>query len=286
MSDQDSAATQTTWTNEAAEKWLSRIDGIEQSGAPIRELLMERAHLQPGEQVLDVGCGSGPSTAAAATAVHPGGTVTGIDIAAPMIAAARQRIRDRDIEWIVGDAESYPLPEERYDAIISQMGLMFFTNNAKAFANLARACRAGGRLVGVVWPTRDKISMFNFLFNSVRQTLDRLNIAYQEPPLDFGPFSLGDPRYVEKLLSQSGWTDVQIEEVERRMTMAESETSIDQESAAEWLHQGPANALLEGQPKDVYAEAANDWVQAVKQRAADKGLQFDVLLHVITAKRS
>jgi hypothetical protein len=128
--------------------------------------------------------------------------------------------------------------------------------------------------------------MFNFLFNSVRQTLDRMNIAYQEPPLDFGPFSLGDAPYVEKLLSQSGWTDVRIEEVERRMTMAESETSIDQESAADWLHQGPANALLEGQPKDVYAEAGNDWVQAVKQRAADKGLQFDVLLQVITALTS
>jgi trans-aconitate methyltransferase len=246
----------------------------------------KRADLQPGERVLDVGCGSGPSTAAAARAVHPGGRVTAIDIAAPMIAAARQRVRDRDIEWIVGDAESYPLPEERYDAIISQMGLMFFTNNAKAFANLARASRAGGRLVGVVWPTRDKISMFNFLFNSVRQTLDRLNIAYQEPPLDFGPFSLGDAAYVEQLLSQSGWTDVRIEQVERPMTMAESETSIDQESAADWLHQGPANALLEGQPKDVYAQAANDWVQAVKQRAADKGLQFDVLLQVITALTS
>ena len=286
MSDQESAATEPRWTSEAAEKWLSRVDALERSGAPIRELLLERAALQPGERVLDVGCGSGPSTAAAARAVHPGGRVTAIDIAAPMIAAARQRVRDRDIEWIVGDAESYPLPEERYDAIISQMGLMFFTNNAKAFANLARASRAGGRLVGVVWPTRDKISMFNFLFNSVRQTLDRLNIAYQEPPLDFGPFSLGDAPYVEQLLSQSGWTDVRIEEVERPMTMAESETSIDQESAADWLHQGPANALLEGQPKDVYAQAANDWVQAVKQRAADKGLQFDVLLQVITALTS
>jgi len=128
--------------------------------------------------------------------------------------------------------------------------------------------------------------MFNFLFNSVRQTLDRLNIACQEPPLDFGPFSLGDAPYVEQLLRQSGWTDVRIEEVERPMTMAESETSIDQESAADWLHQGPANALLEGQPKDVYAEAAYDWVQAVNQRAADKGLQFDVLLQVITALTS
>jgi trans-aconitate methyltransferase len=71
-----------------------------------RQLLIERAHLQPGERVLDVGCGSGPSTAAAATEVHPGGMVTGY-IAAPMISAARQRVGDRDIEWIVGDAENY-----------------------------------------------------------------------------------------------------------------------------------------------------------------------------------
>ena len=285
MSDQDSAGTQTTWTNEAAEKWLSRVDGIERSGAPIRELLMERARLQPGELVLDVGCGSGPSTAAAATAVHPGGMATGIDIAAPMISAARQRVGDREIEWIVGDAETYLLPEAHYDAIISQMGLMFFTNNAKALANLARACRAGGRLVGVVWPTRDKISTFRFLFDSVRQTLDRLHIAYQEPPLDFGPFSLGDDRYVEQLLGESGWTEIRIEEVERPMTMAAWEASIDQQSAVDWLHMGPANALLEGQPEDVHAEAANDWVQAIKQRATDEGLQYDVLLHVITAKR-
>src|SRR6187200_554868 len=233
MSDQESAATRRTWTSEAAEKWLSRVDGLERSGAPIRELLLERADLQPGERVLDVGCGSGPSTAAAATAVHPGGMVTGIDIAAPMISGARQRVGDREIEWIVGDAETYPLPEGHYDAIISQMGLMFFSNNAKAFANLARACRAAGRLVGVVWPTRDKISTFRFLFNSVRQTLDRLHVAYQEPPLDFGPFSLGDDRYVEQLLSEGGWTDIQIEEVERPMTMAAWETSIDQQSAVD-----------------------------------------------------
>jgi hypothetical protein len=186
---------------------------------------------------------------------------------------------------MLGRSETYPLPEAHYDAIISQMRLMFFTNNAKAFANLARACRAGGRLVGVVWPTRDKISTFRFLFKSVQQTLDRLHIAYQEPPLDFGPFSLGDDRYVEGLLGESGWTDIQIEEVERPMTMAAWETSINQQSAVDWLHMGPANALLEGHPQDVHAEAANDWVQAIKQRATAEVLQFDVLLHVITAKR-
>jgi len=285
MTDQETSARETTWTSEAAEKWLSRVDELEKAAAPVRDLLLKRANLQPGERVLDVGCGSGPSTAAAAEAVCPHGVVTGIDIAAPMIAAARQRLRGPGIEWIVGDAESYPLPQARYDVIISQFGLMFFTDNAGAFANLARACRAGGRLIGIVWPTRDKISMFTYLFSSVRQTLDRLRIPYQEPPLDFGPFSLGDARHVEWLLSDNGWTGVRVEPVERPMTMVGTHTSSDPQWTAEWLRMGPANALLEGQPEEVYAEAAKDWLQAVKERLTDQELRFNVLLHVITAKR-
>jgi ubiquinone/menaquinone biosynthesis C-methylase UbiE len=77
----------TAWASDAERSAVCLADCWE--GRQIRELLMERAHLHPGERVLDVGCGSGPSTAAAATAVHPGGMVTGIDIAAPIIAAAR-----------------------------------------------------------------------------------------------------------------------------------------------------------------------------------------------------
>ena len=108
MSDQETAATETTWTSEAAEEWLIRVDELEKAAASVRDLLLERANLQPGGRVLDVGRGSGPSRAAAAEAVRPHGVVTGIDIAAPMTAAARQRVRGPGIEWIVGDAQSYP----------------------------------------------------------------------------------------------------------------------------------------------------------------------------------
>ena len=56
------------------------------------------------------------------------------------------------------------------------------------------------------------------------------------------------------------------------MTMAAWETSIDQQSAVDWLHMGPANALLEGQPEDVHAEAAKRLGPGYKQRATDEGL--------------
>ena len=69
------------------------------------------------------------------------------------------------------------------------------------------------------------------------------------------------------------------------MTMVGTHTSSDQQSTAEWLRMGPVNALLEGQSEEVYAEAAKDWLQAVKERLTDQELRFNVLLHVITAKR-
>jgi hypothetical protein len=68
--------------------------------------------------------------------------VTGLDIAAAMISAARQRVGDRDIEWIVGDAETYPPPEGHYDAIISQMGL---TGSSEAPRLNCVACGSSSR---------------------------------------------------------------------------------------------------------------------------------------------
>ena len=68
------------------------------------------------------------------------------------------------------------------------------------------------------------------------------------------------------------------------MTMVEPPASWNQDSAGEWLRTGPVSALLAGQPEDVYAEAASDWLHAVKERSTDRELRFDVLLHVISAK--
>ncbi len=90
--------------------WLANADAREKQLQPVSDALFDRATLQPGECVLDVGVGSGPTTGQAWEAVRPGGSVTGIDIAPPMIAAARQRIMASEIEWIVGDAASYFSP--------------------------------------------------------------------------------------------------------------------------------------------------------------------------------
>lgn len=89
---------QPIWDDERVSRWLAEADARERQLSPVSDALFERAALRPGERVLDVGVGAGPTTAQAWEAVRPDGVVTGIDIAPPMIAAARQRVTAPDIE--------------------------------------------------------------------------------------------------------------------------------------------------------------------------------------------
>lgn len=142
---------QPVWNEDRAASWLANADARERQLQPVSDALFERASLQPGERVLDVGVGSGPTTSQAWQAVRPDGSVTGIDIAAPMINAARQRITAPEIEWIVGDAAAYDFPPGTYDAVISRFGVMFFADPPAAFRNLCEATRPGGQLIVTVW---------------------------------------------------------------------------------------------------------------------------------------
>jgi ubiquinone/menaquinone biosynthesis C-methylase UbiE len=142
---------QPAWDEERVAWWLATADARERRLQPVSEALFARASLQPGERVLDVGVGSGPTTGQAWEAVRPDGSVTGIDIAPPMITAARQRVTASEIEWIVGDAASYDFAPKTYDAVISRFGVMFFTDPVAAFRNLGEATRPGGRLIVSVW---------------------------------------------------------------------------------------------------------------------------------------
>jgi ubiquinone/menaquinone biosynthesis C-methylase UbiE len=112
-------------------------------GAGVFELLAP----QPGERVLDVGCGFGATTAAVAQAVGPSGRVVGIDISAPMIERARARLAQSangtaPVELVVGDAQSDDL-RGPHDAVVSRFGMMFFADTPAAIAHISGAVRPG-----------------------------------------------------------------------------------------------------------------------------------------------
>ena len=95
------------WEGERVARWIRQSEGLERQLEPVSDVLFAAARLQPGERVLDVGCGTGPTTRRAAAAVGPDGAVTGLDVAAPMLAHAASLPvppGSAPIEWVETDA--------------------------------------------------------------------------------------------------------------------------------------------------------------------------------------
>lgn len=108
----------------------------------------ERLALQPGERVLDVGCGLGDAMLALAGDLGPDGEVVGIDVSAAMIAVARRRAASAPCatRFAVGDALALAEPDQSFDAARSERTLQWVADPQRAVAELARVVRPGGRL--------------------------------------------------------------------------------------------------------------------------------------------
>ncbi|KAL4439900.1 hypothetical protein ABPG75_002901 [Micractinium tetrahymenae] len=112
--------------------------------------VVQLAALQPGERVLDVGCGTGLVALPAAKAVGPGGKVTGVDLSDGMIHQAALRAQEQgvtNVRFLAADIEGCDFTDGRFDAILCSNALPFLTEIPAALAMLRRWLRPGGRLV-------------------------------------------------------------------------------------------------------------------------------------------
>lgn len=269
------------WDEDRAASWLANADARERQLQPVSDALFEHASLQSGERVLDVGVGSGPTTGQAWEAVRPDGSVTGIDIAPPMIAAARQRITPPEIEWIVGDAASYDFPPSTYDAVISRFGVMFFADPVAAFRNLCDATRPGGRLIVTVWSPLYATGLFGIPYTVATTTLHRLGAKYQGFPPDGILFSLGRPETVRAVLSAAGWAQIATT-VDNRTVYLPSDPLA---AAKMTMTSGPVQALLEGQPEMVRAEVEAALTADYIHRQNESGIGLPAGFIVVAARR-
>jgi len=125
--------------------------------APAHQALMALAAPRPGEQVLDVACGTGLIALAAAEAVGPQGRVLGTDLSEHMVDAARERAAQRGLRQLGFarmDAEQLALPDGGFDLALCALGLMYVPDPAQAMREMRRVLRPGGRMVLAVWGER------------------------------------------------------------------------------------------------------------------------------------
>ncbi len=131
-----------------AQRALLPPGAVEQAlgvGNPVRA-----AGLRPGETVIDLGCGGGIDTILAAHAVAPGGKAIGLDMLPEMLEVAARNAAAAgvtNVEWLPGEIEAIPLPEGSVDVAISNGVLNLSPRKSRAFAEIFRILRPGGRMV-------------------------------------------------------------------------------------------------------------------------------------------
>lgn len=140
-----------------------QYDEISHQIASALEHCVNRLDPKSGERILDLATGTGWTSRILA---RRGADVTGADIAADLLAAARQyaAAEGLNIQYRTADAEHLPFDDESFDAIVSTFGVMFVSRPQAAAAEISRVCRRGGRIALATWPTDSSVfEMFSVM---------------------------------------------------------------------------------------------------------------------------
>ncbi len=171
--------------------------------------------------MLDVGCGTGSTTVAIAQRLGPLAACVGVDISAPMLAAARARA-ERDgvpATFICADAQTYAFEPAAFDLIVSRFGVMFFQDSVAAFANLRRAARDDAELRLIVWRSAVENP---FMTVAERAAAPVLPLPERQPDAP-GQFRFANDQRVREILNDSGWRAIDCEPLDVSCAMPEPE---------------------------------------------------------------
>jgi SAM-dependent methyltransferase len=192
-----------------APTWVELEERLERTGGPPGRMAMDRLDLQPGERILDLGCGTGQTTVELAARVGANGRVVGVDIADEMLEAARQRAVTQgvdNVDFLHCDVQCHDLGE--CDGAFSRFGVMFYDDPVAAFANIRKAIRPGGRLSFACWQNA-LANEWMFVPGMAVMTVTGTPPPMPEPGQP-GPFSLCEVDRVTDLLGQAGFSGIDI----------------------------------------------------------------------------
>ena len=235
----DNAEQIAEWNGPMGKLWAERQREIDSIIVPFGAAALRAAAPQPGERVIDIGCGCGDTSIEIARMVGDTGAVLGVDVSQPMLEVARAlaaQTRQAHLEFREADASEAGLPAG-VDLLFSRFGVMFFNEPSPAFSHMRKSLRKGGRCVFVCWRTpRDNAWAMTPLAAA------RAALGITPPPADPhapGPFAFADGERVRALLSGAGFGDIDVQRFDAAVAIGASP----RQAAERALRIGPTSRL-------------------------------------------
>lgn len=189
--------------------------------APAQAALLDGAALAPGERVLDVACGTGLVSLAAAAAVGARGHVLGVDLSEKMAGAAQQRAAERGVSnasFARMDGEALAIPDASFDVALCALGLMYMPDPEQAVREMRRVLRPGGRFALSVWGERSRCG-----WSSLFEIVDA-EVASEVCPLFF---RLGQHGALARLCADAGLRVTRQRRIASTLDYADADAACD-----------------------------------------------------------
>lgn len=244
------------WNGLMGAQWAASEARTERALAPVLEALLAYAGPSPGQRVVDVGCGAGGTTQRLANTVGPAGEVTGIDVSAVILNAARARLAGTENARLeLADALTWQRTGAPADLLFSRFGVMFFGDPVAAFANLRQSLKPGGRFAFAAWAAlADNPWITVPLAAAATVVLPPPPPDPDEPHGDEpGQFAFGNPARVLRILHDAGFPAVDLRAFDFAMRFPADDLA---QTAAGMTTMGNVGRLLRDRSEAERAQAA------------------------------